>query len=179
MNVSSKKASWAWAWPSFLRGRDERIVISYTTLMRRLASGSLLILRALPLSPQKTLLECSIYGTPSRRTNITRLELESAKTEVEREIKQLEMRQKPLLDESSGFESCESPKPLRGHSTFVDDDFAIDQDELHDILAQHLEQERHAGREIHPAARKQSFTREGMADDDCKQPFHFNSVLSC
>jgi hypothetical protein len=46
---------------------------------------------------------------------------------------------------------------------------AVEQEELNEILARHIEQEKQAGREIHPAARKQSFTEEGTEDDDCKQ----------
>jgi hypothetical protein len=42
------------------------------------------------------------------------------------------------------------------------------QDELMAILKEHMAAERVLGAEIHPAARKQSFTEDGLADDDCE-----------
>jgi hypothetical protein len=42
------------------------------------------------------------------------------------------------------------------------------QDELQQVLDSHSDAEERLGAEIHPAARKQSFTPEGIADDDCK-----------
>lgn len=42
------------------------------------------------------------------------------------------------------------------------------QDELQHVLDSHRDAEKRLGAEIHPAARKQNFTPEGIADDDCK-----------
>jgi hypothetical protein len=53
-------------------------------------------------------------------------------------------------------------------------DFQTDQqDELSDLLKQHKDAETKIGAEIHPAARKQSFTPEGLEDDD-RKPFFPN-----
>ncbi|KAF8858672.1 ISP domain-containing protein, partial [Acephala macrosclerotiorum] len=43
-----------------------------------------------------------------------------------------------------------------------------EQDKIDAFLKSHMEAERLAGSQIHPAARLQSFTSEGKADDDCK-----------
>lgn len=42
------------------------------------------------------------------------------------------------------------------------------QEEVKQILDSHRDAEKALGAEIHPAARKQSFTPEGIADDDRK-----------
>jgi hypothetical protein len=50
----------------------------------------------------------------------------------------------------------------------VTDRLVVNQDELSQILERHVDAEKITGKEIQPAARKQSFTQEGMKDDDCK-----------
>jgi hypothetical protein len=42
------------------------------------------------------------------------------------------------------------------------------QDEIKQLLDSHNDAEKTLGADIHPAARKQSFTPEGIADDDRK-----------
>ena len=44
---------------------------------------------------------------------------------------------------------------------------AVRQVELSGILERHIAAEKIAGKEIHPASRKQNFSQEGMADDEC------------
>lgn len=85
------------------------------------------------------------------------------KKEVEAEIKRLEIQQKELLSNNSLYLSSENP------SEFRDLDLSFNQDELAQILEHHRDAERRVGKKIHPAARKQSFTKEGKADDDCKR----------
>lgn len=46
------------------------------------------------------------------------------------------------------------------------------------LLKQHMDAEKTLGAEIHPAARKQSFTSEGRADDDCKPVIHISRRTS-
>ena len=52
------------------------------------------------------------------------------------------------------------------------------QDELQHALDSHSDAEKRLGAEIHPAARKQSFTPEGIADDDCKTKLSVKFSLS-
>lgn len=51
------------------------------------------------------------------------------------------------------------------------------QEKISKILRQHKDAERKLGAEIHPAARTQSLTQEGRADDERKS-FNSNLILA-
>lgn len=98
------------------------------------------------------------------------MELESTKNEVQLEVKRLEHQQTALTNDSGQTNHREEPRFPNGFEELRSDHWVVNQQELSEILKRHNDQERRAGREIHPAARKQNFTEEGMADDDCKHP---------
>lgn len=127
-----------------------------------------MILRVLPLSPNRSLIECNIYGRESRRTKATQIELEYTKKEVESEIKRLELQQNSLLREDNHLHSSKPPQKKQKGVIFIADHWKLNEGELNQILARHVDEERQAGKEIHPGARKQNFTQEGLADDDRK-----------
>ena len=105
-NISGEESSWAaGVLPGIFRARSQIVVLCHTTVLRRLTSGRLLILRVLPLKPNKTLIECNIYMRSSRHAKTTQLELESLKKQVEVEVKALELQQESLLGGRSTLQS--------------------------------------------------------------------------
>ena len=99
-DVHNKRSSWVWALPNIFR-KHERLVLNHTTVLKRLPSGRLLVLRALPLAANKTLIDCNIYAKLPRRTKATQSELETIKQQVDLGIKRLELEQRTLIDGSS------------------------------------------------------------------------------
>ncbi|KAG0644981.1 Carnitine monooxygenase alpha subunit [Hyphodiscus hymeniophilus] len=156
-DVPSQEDTWMSTLRSFFSTQHQRLFLAHDTILRQLPSGHVLTLRALPSSPNKTLMECNIYGRLLRHTKTTQIELETVKREVESEIKRLELQHEAL---ATGNSHVQSPNQVK----------------LSEVLSQHTKAEKAAKKEIHPAARKQSFTNEGMADDDCKHP---SSSIHC
>ena len=85
----SKKTFWAWALPGIFRDHPQRLVVSHSTVLQRLPSGRILILRALPLSSNKTLIECNVYDRLQRHTRTTQSEFEATKSDVGLEIRKV------------------------------------------------------------------------------------------
>lgn len=80
--------------------------------------------------------------------------MEELKTSIYHDIERLESMQQRI---SVGQEPLSSLAPSM-----------IKQEEIDALLKEHIEIERKAGCQIHPAARNEVFTSEGKADDDCK-----------
>ena len=98
VKVSGMDSSWTWALPGAFRVKSHRVVVSYNTILQRLPSGHVLTLRALPLSSNRTSIECNLYGTARTHTKTTQLELQATKTAVTLAVKSLELEQKLVLD---------------------------------------------------------------------------------
>jgi hypothetical protein len=127
----------------------QELEVSHTTIARRIASGRVLVIRATPISPNSTTLECNVFA--STRQDFT--ELEELKREVSLEIDELAERQ----------------QNLRWNQSLSSSEFSISkQDEINSLMKRHLEAEERTGTEIQPAARGQNFSPVGKADDDCK-----------
>lgn len=131
--------------------------IGHTTMVRRIVPGVVLILKVVPKSAKSTLVECSIYA----RENQASIDMSSLKSEVNWEIKQLAAKQQRIL---------RNQEPIMSLASSV-----ANQEALNRLLGVHMDAEKQAGGEIHPAAREQSFSREGKADDDCKRTLQLQS----
>lgn len=121
-----------------------------TTLIRKLSSGKILTIKALPKSAKISMVECSILSKYPKNPR----ELEELKTKIYHDIERLESMQQRI---SLGQEPLSPLAPSM-----------IKQDEIDALLKAHMEVERLAGCQVHPAAQIQNFTSEGKADDDCK-----------
>jgi hypothetical protein len=127
----------------------QELEISHTTIARRIASGRVLVIRATPISPNSTTLECNVFA--SNRGDFT--ELEDLKREISLEIDDLADRQ----------------QNLRWNQSLSSSEFSISkQDEINSLMKRHLDVEERLGTEIRPAALGQNFSQAGKADDDCK-----------
>ena len=131
--------------------------IGHTTMVRRIVPGVVLILKAVPKSAKSTSVECSIYA----REHQAPIDMSSLKSEVNWEIKQLGAKQQRILRNQEPIMSLASSVASQG--------------EINRLLGVHLDAEKQAGGEIHPAAREQSFSREGKADDDCKKTLRLHN----
>ncbi|KAH7372128.1 Rieske [2Fe-2S] iron-sulfur domain-containing protein [Cadophora sp. MPI-SDFR-AT-0126] len=147
-----KQQCWSSILP-FLAGiSQDDLELGYTTIVRRIVPGVILILKAVPKSAKITMVECSIYVKEHHAT----LDMSSLKSEVQWEMKQLANKQQRIL--------C-NQEPIMALASSV-----ANQGEINRLLGVHLEAEKKAGGEIHPAAREQSFSRDGKADDDfCRE----------
>ena len=142
-------SSWLLAFLSRWKTHDEDVIVARTTRVRRLSSGRVLIARFLPKAANATTVEYTLYSRISERKETTASEMEFLKKAALLEISQFEARQQKL--QVGGFaEPGKEDKELRA------------------LLKDHAKVEKHLGREIHPAARKQIFTQEGRDDDDRK-----------
>jgi hypothetical protein len=127
----------------------QELEISHTTIVRRIASGGVLVIRATPISPNSTSLECNVFA--SSRRDFT--ELEELKREISLDIDELADRQ----------------QNLRWNQSLSSSEFSTSkQDEINGLMKRHLDVEERLGTEIQPAALGQNFSQAGKADDDCK-----------
>lgn len=141
---------WTDMLPSWIRQQPQDARILQTTLFRRLASGRILTIKAIPKSAKLSMVECSIFSKHPKNSK----QLEELKTRIYHDIERLESIQRRI---EVGQEPLSSLEPI-----------VAEQDKIDAFLKSHMEAERLAGSQIHPAARLQSFTSEGKADDDCK-----------
>lgn len=144
-----EKASWLRFLPLRLQRSNENSRISGTTIVRRLASGTLVVLAVFPKSANSTVIDCSIFGSRAPKP----MEVEELKMRTSLEIDQLIVKAQELQ-----VQGATSPFAVS----------AAQQAQINELLETHLDAERRLGAEIHPAARNQNFTLEGKADDDCK-----------
>lgn len=121
-------------------------------------SGKVLIARLLPKAANATTVEYTVYARNADKTKAAEDELNLLKKSAQLEISQLESRQQSL--QKGGF-----TEPRKMHN------------ELRAMMKDHAKAEREVCREIHPAARKQNFTQEGMDDDDRKLATSSNVIL--
>ena len=127
----------------------QELEISHTTIARRIASGRVLVIRATPISPNSTTLECNVFASNGRDFT----ELEELKNEVSLKIDNLAGRQ----------------QNLRWNQSLSSSEFSISkQDEINSVMKRHLDAEERLGTEIQPAALSQNFSQAGKSDDDCK-----------
>ncbi|KAE9365519.1 ISP domain-containing protein [Stipitochalara longipes BDJ] len=142
-------------WPSLLsllfQQREQTFQMCSTTIVRRLPSGMLVILAAFPKSANSTTIECNILASyPPEEAKLEVLKMDTT-AEVEKVIEK---------SQDSG---------IQGISSSLAASFPP-WTQLNHLLEAHLDAERRAGAEIHPAARSQNFSMEGKADDDfCKE----------
>ncbi len=149
MRKQEKQLFWTWL-SSFLTSNQGDLKIGHATMIRKIGPGAVLVLKVIPKSAKSTCIECSILATDSSPTfDVTEL-----KRSISWEAKQLASKQQRILRNQEPILSLASSVAHQG--------------EINTLLARHLEAERDVGAEIHPAAREQSFSREGKADDDCK-----------
>ncbi|KUJ08293.1 ISP domain-containing protein [Mollisia scopiformis] len=145
--------------PYWMRYQQEDTQMLHTTLVRRLASGRILTIKALPKSAKTSMVECSIFSKYPKNPR----QLEELKTRIYHDIERLESMQRRV---SLGQEPLSSLAPSM-----------TEQDEIDVLLKAHREYERMTGSEIHPAARTQNFTLDGKADDDfCRELENPDSV---
>ena len=125
--------------------------ISHTTFVRKLARGKVLIINAMPKSASATTIECSVFAT-NPLSSVA--DLGGIKEVVSRQTSQLVSRQQRIVLNKEPLSSIAFHVPKQG--------------EINKLLREHLDLEKELGAVIHPAARDQSFSQEGKADDDCK-----------
>jgi len=146
-----EKMSW---WLSFLpllfQKREQAFKICSTTIVRRLPSGMVLIVAAFPKSANSTTIECNVFASSSP----TEAKLDELKTHTSAEL--------------DSFVANALDNYSQGTSSSFAESFPW-QTERNELLRMHLDSEKRAGAEIHPAARSQNFSMEGKADDDCKK----------
>jgi hypothetical protein len=130
--------------------KQEDTQMLHTTLVRKLESGRILTIKALPKSAKTSMVECSIFSRYSKNPR----QMEELKTTIYHDIERLESMQQRI---SVGQEPLSSLAPSM-----------IKQDEIDALLKDHMEAERLAGCQIHPAAQTEVFTSEGKADDECE-----------
>lgn len=148
-STRTKQPSWTWL-PTLFEYNEDGAKIAHATIVRQLSPGIILVLKALPKAAQSTTVECSIYAA-----NIQPLdELSELKRSISWEIKQLGSKQQRIVS---------NQEPILSLASSV-----ATQEDINKLLGEHLEAEMNLGAEIHPAAREQSFSPEGKADDDCK-----------
>lgn len=148
-----KKPHWSTMLPFRAGTSRDDLEIGHTTIVRKISTAVILILKAIPKSAKSTTVECSIYA----KSCPALIALSSLKSEINWEIKQLSVKQRRIL---------RSQEPIMLLASSI-----ASQGEINRLLGVHVDAERRAGGKIHPAAREQSFSREGKADDDCKGIF--------
>jgi hypothetical protein len=127
----------------------QELEISQTTTARRIASGRVLVIRATPISPNSTTLECNVFAGNKRDFT----GLEELKREVSLEIDELADRQ----------------QNLRWNQSLSSSEFSISkQDEINSLMKRHLDVEEKSGTEVQPSALGRNFSQAGKEDDDCK-----------
>ncbi|KAH9211545.1 Rieske [2Fe-2S] iron-sulfur domain-containing protein [Leptodontidium sp. 2 PMI_412] len=147
-----KESFWSWMVPFLAGTNQDDLEISHTTIVRRISPEVILVLKAIPKSAKSTTVECSIFAKASPAL----MEISSLKSDINWDIKQLVIKQQRIL---------RNQEPILSLASSV-----VSQGEINRLLGVHLEAEKKAGAEIHPAAREQSFSREGKADDDfCRE----------
>ncbi|KAL3417216.1 cytochrome P450 oxidoreductase [Phlyctema vagabunda] len=124
----------------------KEIKISPSATLRLLPTGQVLSIRIMPQSAFSATIQCDVYAQTAKSTKSLQRERQLYQESMERRVKELEDRQQELLAGEDGF--ARAP-----------------QDEFSRLLKAHLKTERQLGAEIQPAARKQSFTQDGRADD--------------
>jgi hypothetical protein len=141
---------WRNVLPFLFARHRENLRVSSTLTVRKLAPGMIVFLAAFPKSANRTVIDCSIFACKS--PNVADLEALKSRTssEVDRMIAKVEGGR---YQASSSAITASFP-PLS---------------HVNEVLEAHLDAERTAGAEIHPAARSQNFSMEGKADDDCKK----------
>lgn len=141
---------WTEMLPSWIGQQHEDAQMLHVTLIRRLASGRVLTLKAIPKSAKVSMVECSIFSKHPKNPK----QLEELKTSIYHDIERLESIQRRI---ELGQDPLSSLEPILAK-----------QDEIDALVKLHMEAERIAGSHIHPAARLQNFTSDGKVDDDCK-----------
>ncbi|KAH7311056.1 Rieske [2Fe-2S] iron-sulfur domain-containing protein [Rhexocercosporidium sp. MPI-PUGE-AT-0058] len=131
---------------------QDDLEIGHTTIVRRISPSVVLILKAIPNSAKCTTVECSLYAKEPPAL----MQVSSLKSDIDWEIKQLAIKHKRIL---------RNQEPIMSLAASV-----ANQEGMNRLLGVHVDAEKKAGGEIHPAAREQSFSREGKADDDfCRE----------
>ncbi|KAG4429608.1 hypothetical protein IFR05_014915 [Cadophora sp. M221] len=147
-----KESFWSKILPSLAGTDRDDLKIGHTTIVRRISPAVVLVLKAIPKSAKSTTIECSIYANASPAL----IAISSLKSDISWDIKQLATKQQRILRNQEPILSLASSVASQG--------------EINRLLGVHVEAEKKAGGEIHPAAREQSFSREGKADDDfCRE----------
>lgn len=150
---------WTEMLPSWIGQQPQDAQILHTTLLKRLTSGRILIMKAIPKSAKVSMVECSIFSKHPKNPK----QLEELKTRIYHDIERLESIQRRI---EVGQEPLSSLEPI-----------LAEQDKIDALLKDHMEAERLAGSMIHPAARLQNFTSEGKADNDfCRELENPDSV---
>ncbi|CZR63581.1 uncharacterized protein PAC_13478 [Phialocephala subalpina] len=143
---------WTEMLPSWIGQQQQDAQMLHTTLVRRLASGRVLTIKAIPKSAKVSMVECSVFSKYPKNPK----QLEELKTRIYHDIERLESIQRRI---EVGQEPLSSLEPILAK-----------QDEIDAFVKEHVEAERLAGSQIEPAARLQNFTSEGKADDDfCRE----------
>lgn len=144
---------WRW-WLSLLQllfqQRKKTFGICSTTIVRRLPSGMVVTLAAFPQSTNSTTIECNIFARYLPKE--ARLEALKMQTAAELDIFVVEAKKGRAQGDPTSF-AASLPRKAGFNA----------------LLEMHLDSEKSAGAEIHPAARSQNFSMEGKADDDCKK----------
>lgn len=149
--VQIKQPSWLELLPILTSPRVEDINLLRNTLVRRLPSGNVLFVRAVPKSPTVTTLMLSLY---SKSMPPNESEIQALKEIMSAQFQRIVLKQRKLLQDRVTLSAA---------------DVQV-QEEINQKLQAHIAAEKIARRELHPAARSQTFTLGGKADDDCKQP---------
>jgi len=143
---------WMEVIPLWMSLQQEDVEILQITIVRRLPSGRILSIKAIPKSAKTSIVECTIFSNHPKNPK----QLEELKTRIYHDIERLESMQQRI---TLGQEPLSPLAPSM-----------VKQDEINGLLNAHLEAEKAAGSQIHPAARVQNFTPEGKADDDfCRE----------
>ncbi|KAH8803258.1 putative iron-sulfur cluster-binding protein [Xylogone sp. PMI_703] len=137
--------------------KQEALSLCAATTATKLATGELVILRSIPKSAGVTSIECTFYTLNDQDPELEK-KTEKFKEELQAEISRLEQLQKAAAKgDENGIEIKEFQDSMARESNLA-------------ALKSHLEVERKFGTKIYPAARTQSFSDIGKADDDlCRQ----------
>lgn len=151
MDVPSSPSILSYILERFQTGQ-ETMNLCPASVVTKLPTGELATLRSVPNSSTTTTIECNIYGINQKDTS----KAEKFKKDVEIEINRLEKLQREAIQSDENGVSIKE----------FQDSPARESNQA--ILKAHLDAERQLGAKIYPAARVQSFSDVGKADDDRK-----------
>ncbi|RFU27393.1 hypothetical protein B7463_g8932, partial [Scytalidium lignicola] len=149
---SSSLSSYLHSW---FQTRQATVGLCPATIATKLPSGELVTLRSIPKSAAITSIECNLYTTNEKDRKLQK-KVEQFKEELQAEIKRLEQLQQAAIQSGSDENDVDIKE--------FQDSAARESNQA--ALKSHIEAERKLGAKIYPAARNQSFSDIGKADDD-------------
>lgn len=138
--------------PEWIRICPESVSVSHTTIIRRLTSGKVLVMKSIPKSSRDTIQECTLLGFETRTPESA---LKEVQRQVRKDVKELSSKQAHLLRDPATPFTLETVGPLQ---------------DIKELLKTHMSEESKLGAEIRPAVHNISLTRAGIDDDNCKAP---------